>query len=134
MNRALSIAMLGLAVVGVVGAVVSHSSAPMVESVADPYYANLYDVEDLANKWGVMAERVHYIKIKEPHLLEDKAIDSVGGFNPFSVDFGSYEALERAELTAEKKYKWLRYRREEIGVCFEDEELDEFGQCIWVEE
>lgn len=132
-NRALTIAMLGLAVVGVVGAVVL-TSPPTAAEVTDPYHANLYDVEDLANKWGVMAERLQYIKIKEPHLLEDKAIDSVGGFNPFADDFGSYEALERAELTAEQKYKWLRYRREEIGVCFEDEELDEFGQCIWVDE
>lgn len=133
-NKSLTIAMLGLAVVGFVGAVVSHSSSPLLGEVSDPYYANLYDVEDLANKWGVMAERLQYIKVKEPHLLEDKAVDSVGGFNPFTVEFDSYEALERAEhLTAEQKYKWLRYRREEIGVCFEDEELDEFGQYIWVE-
>lgn len=134
-NRALTIAMLGLAVVGFVGAVVLKPSLPMIEEVSDPYYANLYDVEDLAKKWGVDAERLQYIKVKEPHLLEDKAIDSVGGYNPFVDDFASYDALERAELTAEQKYKWLRYRREEIDVCFfEDEEVDYLGQCIWVNE
>lgn len=134
-NRSLSIAMMGLTVaVCVVGAVVSKSPLT-VNEVSEPYYVNLYDVEELSYKWGVSAERLQYIKVKEPHLLEGKAVDSVGGYNPFADNFSNYEALERADqLSAEEKYKWLRYRREEIGVCFEDEELDEFGQCIWVDE
>lgn len=56
--------------------------------------------------------------------------DSVGGFNPYSVDFKSADDFEQSlELNADQKWKWLRYRRAEIGICFEDEFLNAKGQC-----
>ena len=41
----------------------------------------------------------------------------------------TYEELMALPISPEDKMTWLVYRREEIGVCFEDEYLDEYGKC-----
>ena len=86
-----------------------------------------WSVNDLAERWHV--ERAIIANLPE-HLLEVDAIESVGGFNPYSVDFKSADDFEQSlELNADQKWKWLRYRRAEIGICFEDEFLNSDGQC-----
>ncbi len=90
---------------------------------------NSYSVLEIAERWKVADEEL--IALLEPELLTINSVDSVGGFNPYAVDFKNADQFERNRtLSPDEKYKWLRYRREEIGVCFEDEELNEFGYCI----
>lgn len=96
----------------------------------DLNYQEIVQIEDVAHRWGVDAERLFVVYEGKPELLSREAVESVGGFNPFSVDFADYEALERSALTENQAYKWLRYRREEIGVCFEDEEMSDLGVCV----
>ena len=84
-------------------------------------------VDELADRWNV--EQAIIANLPEK-LVEVDAIDSVGGFNPYSVDFVDADQFEKSvELNADQKWKWLRYRREEIGICFEDEFLNAKGQC-----
>lgn len=84
-------------------------------------------VDELADRWNV--EQAIIANLPEK-LVEVDAIDSAGGFNPYSVDFVDADQFEKSvELNADQKWKWLRYRREEIGICFEDEFLNAKGQC-----
>ena len=84
-------------------------------------------VDGLADRWNV--ERVIIANLPAK-LVEADAVDSVVGFNPYSVDFKSADDFEQSlELNADQKWKWLRYRRAEIGICFEDEFLNAQGQC-----
>lgn len=86
-----------------------------------------WSVNDLAEHWNV--ERAITYNLPE-RLLQVDAVDSVGGFTPYSVDFKSADDFEQSlELNADQKWKWLRYRRAEIGICFEDEFLNAKGQC-----
>lgn len=85
------------------------------------------NVGELADRWNVNQSIIANLPAK---LVEVDAIDSVGGFNPYSVDFKSTDDFEQSlELNADQKWKWLRYRRAEIGICFEDEFLNAKGQC-----
>ena len=84
-------------------------------------------VDELADRWNVEQAIIANSPAK---LVEVDAVDSVGGFNPYSVDFKSADDFEQTlELNADQKWKWLRYRRAEIGICFEDEFLNDKGQC-----
>lgn len=84
-------------------------------------------VNELADRWNV--EQAIIANLPEK-LVEVDAVDSVGGFNPYTVDFKSVDDFEQSlELNANQKWKWLRYRRAEIGICFEDEFLNTKGQC-----
>ena len=86
-----------------------------------------WSVNDLAEHWNV--ERAIIANLPE-RLLQVDAIDSVGGFNPYAVDFKNADDFEQSvELSHNQKWKWLRYRRAEIGICFEDEFLNADGQC-----
>ena len=86
-----------------------------------------WSVDDLAERWNVEQEIIYNLPER---LLQVDAVDSVGGFNPYTVDFKSADDFEQSlELNADQKWKWLRYRRAEIGICFEDEFLNDKGQC-----
>ena len=86
-----------------------------------------WSVNDLAERWHV--ERAIIANLPA-HLLEVDAIESVGGFNPYAVNFTSADDFDQSvELDHNQKWKWLRYRRAEIGICFEDEFLNADGQC-----
>lgn len=88
---------------------------------------NGWSVASLADFWGVDAEVIANIAIE---LLVDEAVQSVDRFNPYSVDFKNADDFEQSkELNDDQKWKWLRYRRAEIGICFEDEFLNAEGQC-----
>lgn len=50
-------------------------------------------------------------------------------FDPMAYNPKTYEELMALPISPEDKMTWLVYRREEIGVCFEDEYLDENGKC-----
>lgn len=84
---------------------------------------------------GADLKTVQEIAERDPQLLEPKIVNSVGFFNPYVYDFGTVEELEASELTDEQVFKWLRYRRHEIKVCFEDESYNaESGFCEVLEE
>lgn len=86
-----------------------------------------WNVDELADHWNVEQAIIANLPAK---LVEVDAVDSVGGFNPYSVDFKSVDDFEQSlELNADQKWKWLRYRRAEIGICFEDEFLNDNGKC-----
>lgn len=86
-----------------------------------------WNVDDLADHWQAKQEIIANLPAK---LVEVDAVDSVGGFNPYSVEFKSTDDFEQSlELNADQKWKWLRYRRAEIGICFEDEFLNDNGKC-----
>lgn len=88
---------------------------------------NGWSVAALADFWGVDADVIANIAIE---LLVDEAVQSVDRFNPYSVDFKNVDDFEQSkELNDDQKWKWLRYRRAEIGICFEDEFLNAEGQC-----
>ena len=88
---------------------------------------NGWSVQALAGFWGVDADVIANIAIE---LLVDEAVQSVERFNPYSVDFKNADDFEQSkELNDDQKWKWLRYRRAEIGICFEDEFLNAEGQC-----
>lgn len=94
-------------------------------------------IEFLSDYWGVDRETLRKL---DPELLTAEQISSVGGFNPYSVEIdpSSAETVDEmasiADLTTDEIYKFLRYRREEVGICFEDEEMDDKGQCVVVAE
>lgn len=73
----------------------------------------VYTIFDMMEKWGLTLKQAESIDFD---LLDQDSVDSVGGFNPFSVEKEHF-----SWLTKEEKYKFLRYRRAELGVCFEDE-------------
>lgn len=50
-------------------------------------------------------------------------------FDPYAYNPKTLEELDELPLSDQDRWTWLRYRRAEIGVCFEDEYLDEFGHC-----
>lgn len=88
---------------------------------------NGWSVRALADFWGVDAEVIANIAIE---LLVDEAVQSVDRFNPYSVDFkNADDFVESKRLNDDQKWKWLRYRRAEIGICFEDEFLNAEGHC-----
>lgn len=45
-------------------------------------------------------------------------------YNPKTIE--EFDALP---LSNQERWTWLIHRREEIGICFEDEYLDEYGKC-----
>lgn len=96
------------------------------------YWRNVYtthgwSVAALADYWGVDVEKIAMLDLS---LLSNEAVDSVDGFNPYKVDFKNADEFERSDkLNHDQKWKWLRYRRMELGVCFEDEFLNGQGQC-----
>ena len=88
---------------------------------------NGWSVALLADFWSVDAEVIANLDFD---LLVDEAVQSVAGFNPYSVDFkNADDFIESKRLNDDQKWKWLRYRRAEIGVCFEDEFLNAEGHC-----
>lgn len=48
----------------------------------------------------------------------------VWAYNPKTVE--EFDALP---LSNQDRWTWLIHRRAEIGICFEDEYLDEYGKC-----
>ena len=99
---------------------------PLLAVVALPALGCV-SVDELAVRWNVERAIIANLPVK---LVEVDAIDSVGGFNPYEVDFKSADDFEQSlELNTDQKWKWLRYRRAEIGICFEDEFLNAEGQC-----
>ena len=99
---------------------------PLLAVVSSPVLGR-DSVDELADRWNV--EQAIIADLPEK-LVEVDAIDSVGGFNPYSVDFVDADQFEKSvELNADQKWKWLRYRRAEIGICFEDEFLNANGKC-----
>lgn len=101
---------------------------PLLAVVALPAFGcDRLGVNELANRWNVEQATIANLPAK---LVEVDAVDSVGGFNPYSEDFKSVDDFEQSlELNADQKWKWLRYRRAEIGICFEDEFLNAQGKC-----
>lgn len=50
-------------------------------------------------------------------------------------DVKTLEELEDGRFTDDHVWKWFRYRREEVGACFEDEDFNENTQkCEIIEE
>lgn len=82
--------------------------------------------------WGASRGQILKIEGFSPWLLGAEALNSADGFNPYSVEFASVEAFDAdTKLTDDQAWKWLRYRRAELGVCFEDEEFDSVaGVCV----
>lgn len=102
------------------------------------YDNDLITVEDFA-KWAKLS--LGQAKAKagaEPYLLQKDAVESVGGFNPYTCkrcDVKTLDELEDGRFTDDQAWKWFRYRREEIGACFEDEEFNEAAQkCELIDE
>lgn len=92
-------------------------------------FAGMGNVADqtLANAWNVELSTVQALPLE---LRTISAVESADGFNPFSVNFENVEAFENdTTLDHNQAWKWLRYRREEIGICFEDEFLNVDGRC-----
>lgn len=86
----------------------------VLQAVADIVHSGeVYTIFDMMEKWGLTLKQAESIDFS---LLDQDSIDSVGGFNPFSVEKEHF-----SWLTKEEKYKFLRYRRPELGICFEDE-------------
>lgn len=84
----------------------------VLQAVADIVHSGeVYTIFDMMEKWGLTLKQAESID-----LLNQDSVDSVGGFNPFSVEKEHF-----SWLTKEEKYKFLRYRRAELGICFEDE-------------
>lgn len=50
-------------------------------------------------------------------------------FDPWAYNPTTYEEFNELPISEQDKWTWLLYRREDIGVCFEDEFLNENGQC-----
>lgn len=50
-------------------------------------------------------------------------------FDPCAYNPKTVEEFNALPISNEDKWTWLIYRREEIGVCFEDEFLNGQGQC-----
>lgn len=50
-------------------------------------------------------------------------------FDPWAYNPKTLEEFDALPISDEDKWTWLIYRREEIGVCFEDEFLNGQGQC-----
>lgn len=89
---------------------------------------NGWSVVALADFWGVDAEVIANLDIS---LLVDEAVQSVARFNPYAVNFKNADDFVKSNgLNDDQKWKWLRYRRAEIGICFEDESMNEFNQCV----
>lgn len=99
------------------------------QSYARAFPYEYFDLEGLAEMWGVDAKRLEALYGKSPWLFKEQSINSEGGFNPFSVDFVDGEAFSRSDLTDGQAWKWLKYRREEIGLCYEDEQRVN-GECV----
>lgn len=88
---------------------------------------NGWSVPALADLWGV---DVDVIARLDPKLLSNEAVESAVRFNPYAVDFADADDFEKSDkLNPDQAWKWLRYRRAEIGICFEDEFLNDQGQC-----
>lgn len=85
--------------------------------------------------WGASRGQILKIEGFSPWLLGAEALNSADGFNPYAVKFESVEEFDAdTDLTDEQAWKWLRYRRAELGVCFEDEEFDSVaGVCVVVD-
>lgn len=89
-------------------------------------------------KWANLSlEQAKEKANSEPYLLQKEAVESVGGFNPYTCkqcDVKTLEELGDGRFTDDQAWKWFRYRREEIGACFEDEQFnDEAQKCELVE-
>lgn len=82
--------------------------------------------------WGASRGQILKVEGFSPWLLEAEALNSAEGFNPYAVEFENVEAFDAdTKLTDDQAWKWLRYRRAELGVCFEDEEFDSVaGVCV----
>lgn len=97
-----------------------------------PYEYQFLEVEDLAGLWGVSVATIQKAVADNPQLLQVKAVESEFHFNPFSVNLEQLE--QEPKRNADRIYKWLRYRRNELGVCFEDERFDEnLDRCVVIE-
>ena len=48
----------------------------------------------------------------------------VWAYNPKTIE--EFDALP---ISNQERWTWLIHRRAEIGICFEDEYLDEYGKC-----
>lgn len=84
-------------------------------------------VQELAHRWGVDPVKIASLEV---WLLQVDAVESASQFNPWSVDFKSIADFEESDkLSPNQKWKWLRYRRAELGMCFEDETMNKFNQC-----
>lgn len=89
---------------------------------------NGWTVQALADLWGVDVDVIANLDQK---LLLSENVDSAVNFNPWAVDFKDADGFEKSDkLNPDQAWKWLRYRRAEIGICFEDESMDEHGQCV----
>lgn len=106
-----------------------HWEAVDPDSYADAFPYQAYDLEGIAAMWGVDLKRLEALYAKSPWLFKESNINSEEGFNPFSVDFANAEEFDRSDLTEAQAWKWLKYRREEIGACFEDESFVN-GECV----
>lgn len=73
---------------------------------------------------------------EEPYLLQKEAIESVNGFNPFKCKKCSVKTLSElhdGRFTEDQAFKWFRYRRAEIGECFEDEVYNPYTKrCVLI--
>lgn len=88
-------------------------------------------VEDFAKWANLSLEQAGEKAEVEPYLLQRYEIESVGGFNPYtceSCDVRTLDELEDGRFTDDQAWKWFKYRREEIGACFEDETFNEAMQ------
>lgn len=90
-------------------------------------------------KWANLnLERAEEKAKAEPYLLQKDAMESAGGFNPYTCtrcNVKTLDELEDGRFTDDQVWKWFRYRREEIGACFEDEEFNGTTQkCELIEE
>lgn len=84
-------------------------------------------VEDFAEWANLSLEQAKGKADSEPYLLQKEAVESVGGFNPYTCNACNVKTLDELEdgrFTDDQAWKWFRYRREEIGACFEDEDYN----------
>ena len=78
-------------------------------------------VEPFAVWSGLPLVEVEAIAERDPDLLLPQSVQTENGFNPYTLEFDSVDALAASELTDGEVFKFLRYRREDLQVCFEDE-------------
>lgn len=103
---------------------------------------NMLTVEQFADWAGLPPFMVAEKLELEPWLFDRESVESVEGFNPYTCEgvrggcgFKTLEQLENSFLTDDQAWKWFRYRREEIGACFEDENFNENTQkCELIED
>lgn len=113
------------------------------EEIAEAVGSLAYDydpisVEEFAAWARISVERARELFDEKPYLFQKGALESEGGFNPFTCsvcDVKSAEELDDGRFSEDQAWKWFKFRSLEVEACYEDEVFDEAThRCVAIKD